>query len=124
MAWWRPVGIALGVVVLVLVALVLAIPYYDGIQQRARIAKAHKDVEAIARAVIAYASHVGRLPSTLSDLEIEIKNETGAIGGPFLRTTPQPPSGWTAEYSFTPGSDGMFTVSATGDGTTAQIPRP
>jgi len=96
MAWWRPVAIALGVV-LVLVAFVLAIPYYDGIQQRDRIAKANKDVEAIARAVIAYASHAGRLPSTLSDLHIEIKNETGAIGGPFLRATPQPPAGWTAE---------------------------
>ena len=51
---------------------------------------------------------------------IELLIVVAIIG--ILAAIPATPSGWAASYDYTTAADGTFTVSATGDGTTARVP--
>jgi len=103
----------------------IAIPIYANFQTRARIAKAEADVRGLATAVAAYSTHMGSLPGALSVLTSIATNTTLAAGaqtvGPFMNAIPNPPAGWGSAYTYTTSGD-TFTISASGDGTTASAP--
>ena len=109
------------VLALIAIPAAIAIPLYNNIQQRARIARAEANVKTIANAVEAYRQHMGRLPSTLAELASRQVDTKGLQAGPFLPVLPVPPAGWS-EYRYEPRPPGMFAVSATGDSTTARAP--
>ena len=100
----------------------IAIPLYNNVQQRARIAKAQADVRAIASAVSMWGAQMGTIPSTISLVTVSSSNAQGQTSGAFLAAIPATPSGWSGSYAYTSAADGTFTVSATGDGTTARVP--
>ena len=110
------------VVAIIGILAAIAIPLYNNVQQRARIAKAAADVRFLASSVSMYQSHVGTLPSVLTLITASSSNSIGQTSGAFMAAIPAPPSGWSASYDYTTGSDGLFTISASGDGTTARIP--
>jgi type II secretion system protein G len=110
------------VVAIIGILAAIAIPLYNNVQQRARIAKAQADVRMMASAVAMYLSHIGGLPSTISLITASSSNSIGETSGAFLAAMPAPPAGWSASYEYSSGADGLFTISATGDGTTARIP--
>ena len=110
------------VVAIIGILAAIAIPLFSNMQQRARIAKAQADVRIIASAVAMYLSHMAGLPSTISLITVSSSNSTGQTSGAFLGAVPLPPSTWSAAYDYSSGADGLFTVSATGDGTTARFP--
>jgi len=83
--------------------------------------RAEADLRAIASAVSLYSAHAGALPPALSVLTVPTVNKTGLRSSPFLSNVPSPPAGWSA-YSYTPKPDGLFTISATGDGMTIIVP--
>lgn len=56
----------------------------------------------------------------LSDVALA-KTINGVAGGPFLKSVPPSPAGWTA-FSYSSAADGTFTVSASGDGAAVQSP--
>ena len=99
----------------------IAIPLYSNVQQRARVAKAQADVRIIASALQIYQSHMATLPSTLTLLTVSASNSLGQTSNAFLAAIPNPPAAWST-YSYASGTDGLFTVSATGDNTTARVP--
>ena len=100
----------------------IAIVLYQNMLARARIAAAQADTRVIASAVSVYSSHMTGLPSTLSLLTASSSNSLGQTANAFLGAIPRPPLGWSAVYTYVTGADGNFTVSATGDGTTARVP--
>jgi Type II secretion system (T2SS), protein G len=88
----------------------------------ARIVKAEADTRVIEDAVHLFHIHTGRIPATLGELTRGVQNDAGVMAGPFLRTVPSPPTGWSGyAYRANPAS-GTYSVSATGDGTQVQIP--
>ncbi len=69
-----------------------------------------------------YSAHVGNLPLLLTDLTTATTNSLGQVAGPFLVRVPSGPGGWT-DYAYTPvATAGMFTISASGDGTSVTLP--
>ncbi len=110
------------VVAIIGILAAIAIPLYNNVQQRARIAKAQADVRSVASAVSMYGAHMGSIPSTLTLLTASSSNSQGQTSGAFLAAIPTPPSGWAGSYTYTSAADGTFTVSATGDNTTAKVP--
>ena len=110
------------VVAIIGILAAIAIPLYNNVQQRARIAKAQADVRSIASAVSLWAANIGNIPSVLTLVTVSSSNAQGQTAGAFLAAVPAPPSGWSASYDYTTGTDGTFTISATGDGTTARVP--
>jgi type II secretion system protein G len=109
------------VVAIIGILAAIAIPLYNNVQQRARIAKAQADVRMIASALQIYQSHMTTLPSTITLLTVSSSNSIGQTSGAFLAAIPNPPAGW-ATYTYASGTDGLFTVSATGDNATARVP--
>jgi type IV pilus assembly protein PilA len=115
------------VVAIIGILAAIAIPLYNNIQQRARIAKAQADVRAVASSVSMFSAHMGSLPSgsgsaALSVLTQSSSNAAGQTAGAFLGAIPAPPSGWATGYAYDSSGDGTFTLSATGDSTTAKAP--
>jgi type II secretion system protein G len=110
------------VVAVIGVLATIAIPLYSNMQARGRIAKAQADARTLASAVSIYSAHMGRIPSTLTQLTTVATNPSGQPGGPFLATVPAPPGGW-GTYVYSPNvSAGTYTITTAGDGTSVSIP--
>jgi type II secretion system protein G len=114
------------VVAIIGILAAIAIPLYANIQARARIAKAQADSRTLVSAVSMYSAHMGSLPASLAALNSVVTNGQGQPGGPFMPSTPAPPSGgnpaWSSPYTYTSTTAGTFTVGASGDGTTISLP--
>jgi len=113
------------VVAIIGILAAIAIPLYANIQARARIAKAQADSRTLVSAINMYSAHMGSLPAALGDLNSAATNAQGQVAGPFMPSTPTPPSGgnpaWSS-YGYTSTASGTFTVSTSGDGTTISFP--
>jgi type II secretion system protein G len=101
----------------------LAIPLYANVQQRARVAKAQADARALASAATIYMAHMGVIPTALSQLTSQVTNGQNQVAGPFMASLPTPPSGWSTAYGYAATTaSGVFTITASGDGTTVSVP--
>jgi general secretion pathway protein G len=99
-----------------------AIPLYTNVQARSRLAKAQADSRTLASAVSVYGTHMGRIPTALTELTVVATNAQGLLAGPFVASVPPAPGGWVA-YTYTPNTvTGTFTITTSGDGTTVSIP--
>jgi len=108
------------VVAIIGILAAIAIPLYANIQQRARIAKAQADARTLVSAISMYSATFGSLPAAITDLTA-MATISGVSGGPFMKSVPPSPSGWTA-YSYSSATDGTFTVTASGDSTAVSSP--
>jgi len=108
------------VVAIIGILAAIAIPLYANIQQRARIAKAQADARTLVSAISMYSATFGSLPAALTGLTA-VTTINGVSGGPFMKSVPPSPAGWTA-YSYSSATDGTFTVTASGDATTVSSP--
>ena len=108
------------VVAIIGILAAIAIPLYANIQSRARIAKAQADARTLVSAVSMYSATFGTLPAALTGLTV-VTTINGVSGGPFMKSVPAAPAGWTA-YSYTADPTGTYTVSASGDSTTISSP--
>jgi type II secretion system protein G len=115
------------VVAIIGILAAIAIPLYASVQARARVAKVQADLRTLASAVSMYQAHTGSLPSAITDLTVSVSNDLGQTAGPFIGSVPTPPGGgsptwsaYTAAYSSS--SNGTFTLTASGDGTTVIVP--
>ena len=108
------------VVAIIGILAAIAIPLYANIQARARIAKGQADARTLASAVSMYSATFGSIPAALADVTVAT-TINGVTGGPFMKSVPASPTGWTA-YSYTANPDGTFTISANGDNTTISSP--
>jgi len=100
----------------------IAIPLFQNMAVHGRVTRAHNDAKVLATAVIIYEAHMGTLPSSLAELTLPAVNAAGHTAGPFLATLPLPPGpAWTA-YTLTPGANGGFTITTTGEGVTVTKP--
>jgi len=117
----------------------IALPLYQNMQARARIAKAQADTRSMASAIGIYAGHCGNLPDNTSGattcatalgqsgafpavLLTQQTNSQNQIGGPFVNAMPTLPQGWTGSgtsYKYSSSSAGTYMVCATGDSTGA-----
>ncbi len=108
------------VVAIIGILAAISIPIYASIQARARIAKAQADARTLVSAVSMYSGTFGSLPPALANLTAAA-TISGISGGPFMKSIPPSPFGWTA-YSYTSNPCGVFTVTASGDSTTVSLP--
>jgi type IV pilus assembly protein PilA len=110
------------VVAVIGVLATLAIPLYTNLQARGRLAKAQADSRTLASAISVYGTHMGRIPTALTQLTVVATNAQGLRAGPFVASVPPAPGGWGA-YTYTPNTAaGTFTITTSGDGTTVSIP--
>jgi len=110
------------VVAVIGVLATIAIPLYTNVQARGRLAKAQADSRTLASAVSVYGAHMGRIPTTLSQLTTVSTNGLGLPAGPFMASIPSAPGGW-GTYTYTPNTSvGTFTISTSGDGTSVAVP--
>jgi type II secretion system protein G len=105
----------------------IAIPLYASVQARARVAKVQADLRTLASAVSMYQAHVGSLPNAITDLTVSVSNDLGQTAGPFIGSVPTPPGGGSPTWSaytaaYTSSSNGTFSLTASGDGTTVIVP--
>ena len=113
------------VVAIIGILAAIAIPLFQNVQSRARIAKAQADVRALASAVSMYSAHYGTIPTALGEMTVSGTNNQGVTAGPMMAAIPTTPAGWTpsnAIYSYATGAGDTFTISGTGDSTTAKVP--
>ena len=110
------------VVAIIGILAAIAIPLFNNIQARARIAKAAADVRSMASSISMYAAHYGTVPASLGQITASGTNSQGGTAGAFMANVPAPPASWSSGYGYNTAADGTFTISATGDGTTAKIP--
>jgi hypothetical protein len=87
-----------------------------------RIERARADARVIADAILLYsATFDGALPDSLTALTMQTTKD-GTAAGPFLRSIPEPPLGWSA-YRYERKRDGSFSVtSSSGDGLSVSAP--
>ena len=110
------------VVAIIGILAAIAIPLYANIQARARIAKAQADARTLVSAVSMYSATFGSIPAALADLTTAFTDTvTGISGGPFMRSVPAAPAGWSA-YAYATGANGTYTITAAGDSTTVTSP--
>jgi len=110
------------VVAVIGVLATIAIPLYTNVQARGRLAKAQADSRTLASAVSVYGTHMGRIPTALTQLTVASTNAQGLVAGPFVAAVPTAPGGWGA-YTYTPDTAaGTFTITTSGDGTSVSIP--
>jgi type II secretion system protein G len=107
----------------------IAIPLYNNVQQRARVAKAQGDVRTVGSAISVYSAHTGALPTNAANMSAGLTTSTTVAGvpaGPFLGMIPTVPPGgtpaWSA-YQYNPNTApggaalvGAFVFCASGDG--------
>ena len=113
------------VVAIVGILAAIAIPLFNNVQGRARVAKAQADLRSLASAVSVYASHYGTIPTALGQMTLSGTNNQGQTAGPVIAAIPTTPAGWTpsnAIYTYVTGIGDTFTISATGDATTVKVP--
>ena len=110
------------VVAIIGILAAIAIPLFNNIQARARISKAQADVRAMASSVSMYAAHYGVVPAVLENITASGTNAQGATSGAFIAAVPATPAAWASTYNYNSAADGTFTISSTGDGTTAMVP--
>jgi len=108
------------VVAIIGILAAISLPLYASIQARARIAKAQADARTLVSAISMYSATFGSLPGALTNLTAAA-TISGVSGGPFMKSVPSSPSGWSA-YSYTSNPCGVFTVTASGDSTTVASP--
>jgi type IV pilus assembly protein PilA len=127
------------VVAIIGILAAIALPLYQNMQTRARIAKAQADTRAMASAVGIYSALCGGLPDNTSSastcpmatgqsgafptaLLTQQTNALNQVGGPFLNSMPTMPQGWTgsgSSYKYSSTASGTYLVCATGDSTGA-----
>jgi type II secretion system protein G len=111
------------VVAIIGILAAIAVPLYANMQARARIAKAQADIRGLASAVAAYSAHMGGLPASLAPLTAIATSPQNITAGPFMAVIPSPPhTAWGSNYAFNTATNGMFTISAAGDGATVSAP--
>lgn len=98
----------------------IAMTVYHNVQARSRVAKAEADTRTLSGAIGTFNAHMGQMPSALTDLTSAQTNGNGQVAGPFMASTPIPPSGWA--YTYSAGGANGYQIVATGDSTT--IVRP
>lgn len=132
------------VVAIIGILAAIAVPMYASMQARARVARAQSDVRVMVGTFSAFGAHCGDVPATIAawpaagaaaagvtcvlnvagtgpaQLTAASTDAAGIAAGPFLRTVPQPPAGWT--YAYAKAGVGNYTITATGDGTTIVMP--
>ena len=108
------------VVAIIGILAAIASPLYASIQSLARVARAKADARTLASAVSMYSATFGSIPANLTNLTAAT-TINGTSGGPFMKSVPNSPTGWTA-YFYTSQTDGTYTISAIGDGTTVTSP--
>ena len=110
------------VVAIIGILAAIAVPLYANVQARARIAKAQADARTLASAVSMYSATFGSIPAALADLTTAFTDTvTGISGGPFMRSVPAAPAGWSA-YAYASTANGTYTITAGGDSTTVISP--
>jgi type II secretion system protein G len=115
------------VVAIIGILAAIAMPLYASVQAKARVAKVQADLRSMASAVSLYQAHMGLLPVALTDLTVTVSNAQGQTAGPFMNTIPTPPGTGTPAWSaytaaYTSNSNGTFSLTASGDGTTIIVP--
>ena len=103
----------------------IALPLFSNMQGRARIAKAQADLRTLASSVSLYSSHYGTIPTALGQMTVSGTNLQGLTAGPVIAAIPSTPFGWTpsnAIYAYATGIGDTYTISASGDSTTVQVP--
>jgi prepilin-type N-terminal cleavage/methylation domain-containing protein len=127
------------VVAIIGILAAIALPLYQNMQTRARIAKAQADTRAIASAIGIYSGVCGGLPDNTSTatncpmatgqtgalppaLLTQQTNGQNQVAGPFLNAMPSLPQGWTGSgttYKYASTAAGTYTVCGSGDSTAA-----
>ena len=127
------------VVAIIGILAAIALPLYQNMQTRARIAKGQADTRAIASAIGIYSGLCGGLPDNTSTgtncpmasgqtgampsvLLTQQTNGQNQVGGPFINSLPSLPQGWTgsgASYKYSSSAAGVYMICATGDSTGA-----
>ena len=127
------------VVAIIGILAAIALPLYQNMQTRARIAKAQADTRAIASAVGIYSGVCGGLPDNTSTattcpmangqtgalptvLLTQQTNSANQVAGPFLNAMPTMPQGWAGSgtsYKYISTTFGTYTVCGSGDSTAA-----
>jgi len=115
------------VVAIIGILAAIAMPLYASVQARARVSKVQADLRSMASAVSLYQAHMGTLPNALTDLTVTVSNGQGQTAGPFMNAIPAPPGTGTPPWSaytaaYTSNSNGSFSLTASGDGTTITVP--
>jgi type II secretion system protein G len=109
------------VVAIIGILATIAISLWASLQTQARISRAQADAQTLVSAVSMYMAHMESLPTDLAALNAVVTNAAGETAGPFVKSTPIQPDGWSA-YSYSSASNGSFTISTSGDSTTVSLP--